>query len=88
MPFYGRPQNPVNNNQLFRNEPGFPRWIVVHGFEGFSGLIFWHRVHSSSGFGWVWTLRLGFFRWIWSGSDRFDAATKIEHGRLLYVDLG
>jgi hypothetical protein len=62
------------------SEPGFPRWIVVHGFEGFSGLIFWHRVHSSSGFGWVWRLRLGFFRWIWSGSDRFDAAAGTLRG--------
>jgi 1,4-alpha-glucan branching enzyme len=33
--------------------PRFPRWIVVHGFQGFDGLIFRHWVHSSSGFGWI-----------------------------------
>jgi len=30
--------------------PGFPRWIVVHGFQGIGGLILLHRVHDSSGF--------------------------------------
>jgi hypothetical protein len=34
-------------------KPRFPRWIVVHGFQGFDGLIFRHWVHSSSGFGWI-----------------------------------
>jgi hypothetical protein len=44
-------------NQLRSNpdriKPRFPRWIVVHGFQGFDGLIFRHWVHSSSGFGWI-----------------------------------
>jgi hypothetical protein len=34
-------------------KPGFPRWLVVHGFEGLDGMIFRHWVHSSSGFGWI-----------------------------------
>ena len=53
------------------HQPGFPRWIVVHGFQRFDRLIFRHWVCGSSGFGWVWRLRLMVLRWIWSGSDPF-----------------